>query len=137
VAAAEPAAAVTITMFEYGFTVDGTLAAGPQVIKVTNVGAQPHFTLLDRSPASITKEQVGQLLELDMSGATPAPDSGLPSPDEFVPVAYAGTISMGVTEWVTADIQPGTHVLLCFIPEIGTGIPHAIQGMYEVVTVGG
>lgn len=136
-AAAEPTADSTITLFEYGFKVDGALKAGQQVIKVTNVGAQPHFLYAIKSPEPVTKEQVGQILQLEATGATPSPDSGLPDPDAFVPVAYMATLSMGSTAWLAANLEPGTYVLLCFFPDIESGMPHAFEGMYEVVTIGG
>lgn len=132
----EPTSSAAVTMFEYGFKVDSTLTTGPQTIKVTNVGAQPHFMYLAYSPEPITKDQVGQILALDAQGATPSPDSGLPNPDNVVPVAYMPTLSMGATGWIAADLQPGFYVLFCFVPDIESGMPHAFEGMYDVITVG-
>jgi hypothetical protein len=138
-AAEEPAAGATVTMFEYGFTLDGQLVPGPQVLKVANVGAQPHFTILVRPTEPVTKEQVGMLLEAEMAG-TPTADAaaaaGVSNPDEWAFAGYAGTLSMGGAEWVPVDLEPGTYVLVCFVPEIGSGIPHAYLGMYDVITVG-
>jgi hypothetical protein len=136
-AGVEPAVSATITTFEYGFKVDGTLLPGKQAVKITNVGAQPNFVFIGLSPVPITKEQLGQLLQLDMTGATPAPASGLPNPDQIVPLMFVSTISMGVTEWVAADLLPGTYVLICFVPDLASGLPHAFEGMYDVVTIGG
>ncbi len=133
---AEPPADVTVTMFEYDFTVEGAFATGPQVIKVTNVGAQPHHMFMVRTPDPITEEQLRQILELEAQGATPAPDSGLPDPDTFIPVAYMSTMSMGTTAWLPANLEPGYYVLVCFVPDIASGMPHAFEGMYEVITVG-
>lgn len=135
--ASEPTSDVTVTTFEYGFNVEGTLSAGSHVIKVTNVGAQPHFMEMLRSPVPITKEQVGELLALDMTGGTPAPDSNLPNPDDFTETAYMGTLSTGGVGWVPANLEPGYYVLLCFIPDIASGLPHAFEGMYEVFEVTG
>ena len=138
-AAAEPTAGATLTMFEYGFTLEGQLMPGPQVLEVTNVGAQPHFTVLVQPDEPVTREQVGTLLEAEMAG-TPTADAaaaaGVSSPEEWGFAAYAGTISMGATEWVTADLEPGTYVLLCFVPDLASGMPHAYLGMYDVITVG-
>src|ERR671921_2920038 len=53
-AGAEPAADVTVTMFEYDFTVEGTLTPGSHVFAVTNVGAQPHEMYMLRAPESVT-----------------------------------------------------------------------------------
>jgi hypothetical protein len=138
-AAEEPAAGATLTMFEYGFTFDGQLMPGQQVLKVTNVGAQPHFTVLVHPTEPVTKEQVGMLLEAEMAGTPPADvaaAAGVSNPDEWGFAAYAGTLSMGGVEWIPVDLEPGTYVLVCFVPEIGSGIPHAYQGMYDVITVG-
>ncbi|MDQ3780759.1 MAG: hypothetical protein M3354_09480 [Chloroflexota bacterium] len=134
----EPEAGVTLTLFEYGFTIDGTLTAGPQTIKVANVGAQPHHVFATRAPegVTLTKEMVGQILELDMQGATPAADSGLPSPDTFIDSFYMTTLSTGSTAWLAVDLAPGSYVLFCFVPDIASGMPHAYEGMYEIVTVG-
>jgi hypothetical protein len=138
-AAEEPAAGAIVTMFEYGFTLDGQLVPGPQVLKVANAGAQPHFTILVRPIEPVTKEQVGMLLEAEMAG-TPTADAaaaaGVSNPDEWTFAAYAGTLSMGGAEWIPVDLEPGTYVLVCFVAEIGSGIPHAYLGMYDVVTVG-
>ena len=132
----EPAADVTVTMFEYDFTLEGELGTGPQVLKVTNVGAQPHHMFMARTPGPITEEQVQQILELEMQGATPAPDAGLPDPDEFVPVTYMSTLSTGATGWIPATLEPGHYVIVCFVPDIASGMPHAFEGMYGVFTVG-
>ena len=137
-AGAEPPTGATITMFEYGFTLDGALTVGPQVLKIANVGAQPHFTILVRPNGPVTKEQVMALLEAEMAG-TPTADAaaaaGVSNPDEWTIVGYAGTLSMGATEWITADLEAGTYVLACFVPDIESGMPHAYLGMVDVVTV--
>jgi hypothetical protein len=134
---AEPAADVTVTMFEYDFSLEGTLAPGSQVIAVTNVGAQPHEMYMVRTLEPVTEEQIAQILELEMQGATPAPDTGLPNPDEFIPVGGITPLSMGKTGWIPVNLEPGTYIMVCFVPDIESGMPHAFEGMYEVFTVGG
>jgi len=138
-AAMEPAAGATVTMFEYGFKVEGELTPGPQLLKVANVGAQPHFMVLVQPNEPVTKEQVGMVLDAEMAG-TPTADAaaaaGVSNPDEWRFAEYAGTISMGATEWIAADLEPGTYVLICFAPDIESGMPHAYLGMYDVLTVG-
>ncbi len=135
----EPTAGATITMFEYGFKLDGELTTGPQVIKVANVGTQPHFAILLRPGGSVTKEQVGMVLDAELAG-TPTVDAaaaaGVSNPDEWAFAEYAGTISTGATEWIAVDLEPGDYVLVCFTPDIESGLPHAYLGMYDVVTVG-
>ena len=97
---------------------------------VTNVGAQPHEMFMLRAPESVTvtEEQVAQVLELDMQGATPAPESGLPNPESFLPAASMTPLSMGKTGWIPVNLEAGTYVILCFVPDIESGMPHASKG---------
>lgn len=134
VAAAEPPAAVTVDLYDFRFEVEGALQPGSQWVKVVNEGEQPHEMIVVWSPVALTKEQVMQLVMLP-EGATPPP--GMPSEQEFRFVGGALTISAGKTEWVRLDLPAGTNVLLCFIPDRETGMPHAAMGMIEIVTVGG
>jgi hypothetical protein len=136
-AAAEPPADITVTMFEYGFKVEGTLTPGSHTIKVMNVGAQPHFVSLLRSPGPVTRDQIGALLEMEMTGGTPAPGSDIPNPEEFVDVAYSGTMSTNVADWIPVNLEPGYYIMVCFVPDIASGAPHAFEGMYDVFEVTG
>jgi len=135
-AGAEPAADVTVTMFEYDFAVEGTLTPGSQVLAVTNVGAQPHEMFMASAPGPVTEEQIAQILDLEMQGATPAPESGVPNPETFLPAASMTPLSMGKTGWVPVTLEAGTYILVCFVPDIESGLPHAYHGMYQVFTVG-
>ncbi len=132
--AAEPPAAVTVDLYDFRFEVEGAIQPGLQWVKVVNEGEQPHEMIVVWSPVALTKEQVMQLVMLP-EGATPPP--GMPSDEEVRFLGGALTISSGKTEWVRLDLPEGTNVLLCFIPDRETGMPHAAMGMIEVVTVGG
>ncbi len=134
-AGAEPAADVTVTMFEYDFSVEGTLTPGSHVFAVTDVGAQPHEMFMLRAPGPVTEEQIAQVLDMEMQGGTPAPDANLPNPEEFIPAASMTPLSMGKTGWIPVTLEAGTYILLCFVPDIESGIPHAYHGMYQVITV--
>ena len=134
-AGAEPAADVAVTMYEYDFTVEGTLTPGSHVFAVTTVGAQPHEMFMLYSPEPVTEEQVAQFLDMEMQGGTPAPDADLPNPEEFIPAAAMTPLSMGKTGWIPVNLEAGTYILLCFVPDIESGMPHAFHGMYQVITV--
>lgn len=136
----EPEADVTITEVGtaagYAFELSGELAPGPQVIRVDNKSDQPHFLASARSPEPITMDQLEALLTFDPeSGATPPPD--MPNPDEFITSAYAAVQSAGTTQWIAADLEAGQLILVCFVPDPNNaGIPHAMEGMAEIVEVG-
>jgi hypothetical protein len=134
-AGAEPAADVAVSMYEYDFTVEGSLTPGSHVFAVTTVGAQPHEMFMLRAPGEVTEEQIAQVLEMEMQGGTPAPDADLPNPDEFIPAASMTPLSMGKTGWIPVTLEAGTYIMLCFVPDIESGMPHAYHGMYQVITV--
>ncbi|HEX2194576.1 MAG TPA: hypothetical protein VHK63_06450, partial [Candidatus Limnocylindria bacterium] len=46
-----------------------------------------------------------------------------------------GALSAGQTSWLALDLQPGTYVALCFVPDEQTGTPHALMGMVSIFTV--
>ena len=139
-AMAEPAADVTIREVKagdgYAFELEGTLAPGPQAVKVVNDSDQPHFFILIKSPGPITRDQALALLTLDPStGATPPP--GAPNPEEFVEVSGTGTQSAGTTQWIATNLEPGYYVIVCFVQDPTKDyIPHAFEGMVDVYTVG-
>lgn len=139
-AMAEPVAAVTVRETGaggqgYAFGVEGTFASGPQVIEVVNDSDQPHFMLLLRSPRPITIDQLMALLNLPEDAPPPA-DLGF-NPDEIVNAAYAAGQSAGTTQWLAANLEPGYYIIACFIPDpLAGGIPHAVEGMIDIITVG-
>ena len=143
-AAASPEAGAidaTATITESGtsgtfdFAAEG-LAPGPGVLAIANDSDQPHFVFALRSEQPITEDEVMTLLMEDEGpeGATPAPGSleaGLS------PAFITGTQSPDTTQYLAVDLEPGYYILLCFVgdPSQG-GIPHAFEGMIEIVPVG-
>jgi hypothetical protein len=131
----EPESSATLIMTEYDIQVaEGELRAGQQVIRVDNVGAQPHFIAATRTTEPVTEADLEALLESELTG-TPAavdfdPDTAFED-DGF----YSATQSRGTSQWVQVDLQAGTHVLVCFFPDVADGLPHAYHGMYTIVEV--
>ena len=135
----EPTADLTISMDEYEINVtEGQLTAGSQIVRVENIGEQPHFLFISRGPDTMTQEQVDRLIEwfqTDPMG-TPPPDVELDPETDFEDVGLSGTQSPEVTTWVEFDLEPGMYVLACFVPDQEDGDAHAFHGMYTVVEVG-
>jgi hypothetical protein len=111
----------------------GDFAGGLAVIEIVNDSDQPHFIFGLHSPEAITPEQVMAILMSE--GGTPPADG--PDPNTILPAFITGSQTTGTTQYVTADLEPGHYVLLCFVgdPAMG-GVPHSIAGMIEVVPVG-
>jgi hypothetical protein len=137
---AEPSSNATITMAEYVIEVsEGELTAGPQVVRIDNVGAQPHFVGWFQGPDGMTREQIQTVFdeetESQMTG-TPVTYSGLNPDEDLRPVTFTATQSTNTSIWITVDLEAGSHGLACFFPDLGDGLPHANHGMFNVVEVG-
>jgi hypothetical protein len=130
----EPESGATITMGEYVIQVtEGELVSGSQIIRVDNIGAQPHFVIGESATKPVTEADVEALLQAEMTGTPAAVDF---DPDTDLEEAfYTGTQSTNTSIWVVADIPPGPLVMLCFFPDMADGMPHAFHGMYSVVEI--
>jgi hypothetical protein len=65
-------------------------------------------------------------------------NSGSQQPPSFLKVGPTGgndVTSPGQTLQVTYNLPRGTYVLLCFIADDVTGMPHALMGMHKVVVL--
>lgn len=136
----EPEADAAIVMGEYVIEItEGELTAGSQIVRVDNIGAQPHFIVWFRGPDGFTEEQVQVVLDEEMEAemtGTPAAFSDLNPEEDFEFITFTGTQSIGTSQWITVDLEPGTYGLVCFFPDMADGLPHAYKGMYTVVEVG-
>lgn len=131
---ADPKANVTLELLEMAIRVsDGEFVAGENVVTVVNNGAQIHFVDFGLVPDGTTREQVESLMDSFMTGTPPAED-GLQE-DDFVPLTYVVDISPGVSETLPLTLEAGTYFLTCWIPDTESGAPHAMMGMWELITV--
>lgn len=132
----EPQADVDVQLQEYSFIgLENPIPAGPHLWKFTNTGSQPHIMILFRGPAGITMNQLMTLLQLE-EDATPPPDFPYQESDFDFNQPGLGALSSGQTSWLALDLEPGTYIALCFVPDEQTGAPHALMGMVQVFTVG-
>jgi len=134
-AAAEPKADLSVNLQEYAITIPQQIDPGPKIWKMSNVGQQPHVMYMVKTPRLLTMDEVMSLLQLP-ENATPAPESGLPNPQEFEDVGGMTVLSAGHTAWMAFDLEPGYYVAICFIPDKVSHQPHAALGMVSIFTVG-
>ena len=132
----EPQADVDVQLQEYSFIgLENPIPAGPHLWKFTNTGTEPHIMILFRGPAGITMDQIMTLLQLP-EDATPPPGFPYQESDFNFEQPGLGALSAGQTSWLALDLEPGTYIALCFVPDDETGVPHALMGMVQVFTVG-
>jgi hypothetical protein len=130
---AEPDAEVMMTLVDFGIMVEGNLVAGEHLIRIENLGAQPHFVDLEIVPAGTTNEDLAGLLATVMTGGTPA--AGGLSEEDLQPVLYTPTQSIGTVTWTKVSLEAGTYAAVCWFPTAGIGDPHALHGMHTVFDV--
>jgi hypothetical protein len=128
-----PEADVVADMLDFEFVLSDPVPSGLGIWEITNSGEQPHEVALVRGPEGVTIDQVLAVAEADSTGGTPSADG--PSADDFEPVGNTVSISAGQTTWVPFDLEPGTYVAFCFVPDPETGLPHMMLGMTTVFTV--
>lgn len=125
---------VTLDLLEMVIRVsDGAFVAGDNLVTVTNSGAQLHFVDISQVPDGTTKEQVQALIDSFMTGTPPA-DGGLQETD-MMPVGYVSELSGGAQVTVPLTLEAGTYFLSCWIPDTETQAPHAMMGMWDLITI--
>ena len=135
----DPQAAGTVVLLDFAFELPAEIAAGPQIWEVVNVGPQPHEIVLLKLAPGETPEQLQS-----MSAGPPAsPEAG---DDTVSPVAAAGpppfepaggmqALAAGERGWAVLDLEPGTYVAICAVPDPASGQPHLALGMVASFTV--
>ncbi|MGB8384189.1 MAG: hypothetical protein WCG47_23605 [Dermatophilaceae bacterium] len=108
------------------FVVRGQLPARGSV-RVTNVSDTLHFMSMERVKPGTTDADVQAFFDSQTQGPPPFGVDG--------PSVGADVQSPGRSLTLSYDLPPGTYVLLCFVADDKTGMPHAFMGMHKVVTL--
>lgn len=108
------------------FVVRGHLPARGSVL-VRNVSDTIHFMALQPVKAGTTDKQIQSYFD---SGSQDPPPFALPGPGVAMDV-----LSPGHQLVLSYSLPKGTYVLLCFVADDVTGMPHALMGMHKVVTL--
>lgn len=114
---------------------DGGLPLGPARLKISDIGAIAHEFQVLAVPAGTTTDQMLALMSLPQD-ATPVPGDALQEAlFNYQPAAATSILGAGLTAWLDTDLAPGTYALACMLPFPGD-VPHAMEGMMEIVTLG-
>jgi hypothetical protein len=133
---AEPEAGVTLTIGEMVINhSDGAFVVGENVVKIENIGAQPHFVDFSKVPDGTTEANIEATIATFMGGT---PEAEPLAEEDFLPVTFTSDQSGGTVQWVTMTIdEPGTYAATCWIPDPETMMPHAAMGMYTIIEIEG
>jgi hypothetical protein len=100
----------------------------------TNADDTIHFMAIAPVVDGTTDEQIQAFFETP----PPADPNTPPAEPEFFREGPSGgndVVSPGNTIKVRYDLPAGTYVLLCFIADEETGMPHAVMGMHKVIVL--
>lgn len=124
--AVPPEADVTIDMADFSYSgLEEPLAAGTHIMEIVNTGVEPHEMLLFQLAPGATVEEALMSLE--------APQDGLPP---AIPAGGMQVLPPGDTGWLVTDLQPGTYLVICFVPSFANeGQPHIALGMMAAFEV--
>jgi hypothetical protein len=115
---------VTVTATDYRFDAPAEVPAGLTAIRLVNKGPSLHHIQL-------MKLEEGKSLE-DLLGAM----KGEGFPAWARPAGGPAPPEVGSTSTSIEALEPGTYVLICFIPA-EDGVPHVMKGMFRELKVAG
>jgi hypothetical protein len=119
---ATPEPTVTIWMTDYLFGVSDPLTAGRHVIKVENMGVEPHeIGVLKLAPGK-TLDDVQTWLE------------GFQGPPPASAVGGVSALAANAEAYFEAELTPGDYVLVCFVTA-PDGRPHTEHGMIQHIRI--
>ncbi len=125
---------VTLGLGEMVIEIDeGEFVAGDNIITIINHGVQIHFVEFASVPDGTTLEMVEATMDSFMTGAPPAGDAL--NEEDLIPIAYMPDISGSVQQTLPLHLEAGTYFLTCWVPDMETGMPHAMMGMWTLVTI--
>ena len=128
-----------LARFPHAIVITGETTAGPRfqtedldsvqgAILVHNAAPELHEVQLQPVAPGTTDAQIQAFFDAIAQGKQPPP------PPFTGPPAGLSALSPDHTALLeTHGLAPGTYVLLCFIPDDESGVPHAFLGMHEVV----
>jgi hypothetical protein len=123
---AEPRADLEIRLVDYAFTLSAPMSPGRQTFRVHNAGPQIHEVELLRLLPGKTLADWDRWVGSGMKGTAPA-----------VLVGGIAGLAPGRHAYFTTQIEPGRHVLICYVPDARDGKSHKAHGMVREIDVGG
>lgn len=123
---------VVVNLVDFAFAMPTSLAAGTQVWEIANIGEQPHEMAILRVEESATLEDVSAQLIAALASAENGP------PEMPYETAFMWTpMSPGTRAWLEVNLEPGTYVVVCFIPDFTSEemLTHLQHGMIALITV--
>lgn len=114
-----------ITAYSYGFGTSSRLNHSGW-LTFNNVSDQPHFLVMQRVKSYVTPKMVRKYFA---SGSQQNPKWALKANTD------TGVVSPYRAEVLKYDLPAGKYLIACFWPDDDTGMPHALMGMWKLITL--
>jgi len=130
-----PEADVTAELTEFAFALPETMDAGPQTWEISNIGKQPHELMIFKVEDDANLEDVTAKF-MDAIMAASSQQAGPPQMPYESAFSWS-PMSPDTHAWVEVDLEPGTYVVICFIPDLSSQemVSHFQHGMIKLITV--
>ncbi|MBI5671555.1 MAG: hypothetical protein HZC41_26485 [Chloroflexi bacterium] len=127
--AAAPEADVQVSLLDFAFSLPTSISAGEQTWLLENKGDQWHEMAIARIDDRTTVAELRDIMQTMASGeADPA----------TLPIEQVGfwmPMQQGERAWFNLNLEPGTYVVACFLPDFASGHAHINLGMVQLLTV--
>lgn len=120
----EPTADIEVQMFDFNYSMPATITPGVQTWKVINNGPQPHEMI-------VMKLNEGASIDDFLAAMATGDIAALPGRA----IGGAQAMTVGYASYVDYDLEAGTYVAFCMVPDPATGQPHIALGMVAPFTV--
>lgn len=121
-----PSSSTDVAAKEFSFGGPDKLSAGKSTVRFTNGGTQPHEMALVKLKPGKTAADLGAFFGSEHPSGPPPFDSA----------GGAGAVGPGDSAYLDVDLDAGTYVMVCQVPDPATKKPHLALGMMKVLTVG-
>src|SRR5437867_7933552 len=118
---------VTITATDYAFGMAATIPAGLTTFRLVNQGKALRND-------SLVRLGEGKSAADFQAGLAAAMKSHAPPPSWMTFPGGPNAVTLGDTGVATQMLEPGSYVLVCWIPSLD-GVPHVMKGMMHPLTV--
>ena len=115
---------VTVHAKDYSFVGPKTVKSGFNTFRLVNDGKELHHLTLVKLDKGKTMADLAAALKKPGPPPTWMTEVGGPNPS--IP---------GATIEATLSLEPGSYVMMCFIPSPGSTMPHMMKGMMSAFTV--
>jgi hypothetical protein len=115
---------VTVHAKDFSFVAPKTVKSGVNTFRLVNDGKEMHHLQIIRLGKGKTMTDLAAALKLQ--GPPPAWMTEVGGPNPAIP---------GSSVEATLALEPGSYVMVCFIPSPGSTTPHVMKGMMAAFTV--